>query len=172
MSFEALRALIIASGYELRFRENDWVECLLLKDDEQWLGRGRDRVSALHAAVHLACPSSLARDLLSSRIDHLAAEAAAAIVEHREKVFDAIASVAPETSEPAVALPPAEAAVGIGAREADVRPLRVPPELTPPPVRPPTYDRPRPAPRPYNTPPPLVRRDAVAPRIVDPPRAL
>lgn len=100
MSFEALRALIIASGYELRFRENEWVECLMLRDGEAWLGRGRDRTSALHRAVHLACPSSLARELLTSRVEHLIAEAAAASAEHREKVLDAIANEAPETAPP------------------------------------------------------------------------
>src|SRR5262245_60293195 len=106
MSFEALRALIIASGYELRFRENEWVECLLIREDEAWLGRGRDRSSALSAAVRLACPSSLARELLSSRMEHLIAEAAAASAEHREKVLDAIASDAPETVPPPAPPPP------------------------------------------------------------------
>jgi hypothetical protein len=197
MSFEALRALFIASGYELRFRDNEWVECLLVRDDEAWLGRGRDRSSALHAAVRLACPSSLSRELLMSRIDHLVAEAAAASAEHREKVLDAIASDAPETMPPPtmpsmpaiplagsgptsaanavatdmtssqVALPPLIAQMPLSTplvRDSD---MRMPFRATPAP-----YERPRATPRAYNIPPPLVRRDAITTRVVDPPRAL
>jgi hypothetical protein len=165
MSFEALRALIIASGYELRFRDGEWVECLLLREEEAWIGRGRDRAVALHAAVQRACPSALARELLNVRLDRMSAEAAAASAEHREKLLDAIASAAPDapTVEMApISMPP-------------VTPL--PPISTPPPdapiMRTPLpYDRVRATPRIYAAPPPLVRRDSVPTRIVDPPRAL
>src|SRR5436190_18738666 len=102
----------------------------MLREGEAWLGRGRDRASALHAAVHQACPSALARELLSSRVDHLSAEAAAAIVEHREKVFDAIASVAPETVDASPVLAPQLEAAQPIQRDAEVRPIRVAPDLS------------------------------------------
>jgi hypothetical protein len=200
MSFEALRVLIIASGYEIRFRENEWVECLLLRDDEAWVGRGGDRSAALKSAVHSACPSALARELLASRVDRMDAEAAAAAADHREKVLDAIASAAPESppSTPReflpppitrdfVPLPPRELPVAreYPSQEAlddipaptEVIAQRDVPRMAPIPSYATSsyatsYAAARSAPRTYSAPPPLVRRDAAAPRIVDPPRAL
>jgi hypothetical protein len=69
MSTEAARAVLEAAGYELVFREGEWVECLLLKDVEAWIGRGRDRDSALLDAVQKACPSSLALALFNEAME-------------------------------------------------------------------------------------------------------
>lgn len=64
MDLEALRAELAAAGYELRYREDGWVECLMLGDGESFVGQGRCRDSALMAAVERACPSTLARRAL------------------------------------------------------------------------------------------------------------
>lgn len=200
MSFEALRVLIIASGYEIRFRENEWVECLLLRDEEAWVGRGGDRSAALKSAVHAACPSALARELIASRVDRMDAEAAAAAADHREKVLDAIASAAPDAppfaptppsipsmhsqpSMPAISaesylpryIPPAPVTREMPSQELHDElppPTEIISQRDVPRVFPGTYERARSTPRISSAPPPLVRRDAAAPRIVDPPRAL
>ncbi|MCK6546437.1 hypothetical protein L6R52_11355 [Myxococcota bacterium] len=70
--------MLHASGYQVLFREHEWVECLLVKAEESWLGRGRDRMSALTAAVHAACPSSLSRALLERAIAEQALHVTAA----------------------------------------------------------------------------------------------
>lgn len=65
MDVAALKALLSASGYDVRFRRDTWVECLLLKGDEAFAGRGADDDAALFAAVDAAFPSTLAKSLLS-----------------------------------------------------------------------------------------------------------
>jgi hypothetical protein len=68
MDLEALRAELAAAGYELRYREDGWVECLMLGDGESYVGQGRCRDTALMAAVERACPSTLARRALSELV--------------------------------------------------------------------------------------------------------
>ncbi len=64
MDVGALKALLSASGYDVRFRRDAWVECLLLAGRETFVGRGADDDAALLAAVDAAFPSSLAKALL------------------------------------------------------------------------------------------------------------
>lgn len=66
---EVLRSLLGTFDYEIRFRDSEWVDCLLLKGDEAWLGQGLDQQAALDHALRLACPSSLARALLEEAIE-------------------------------------------------------------------------------------------------------
>jgi hypothetical protein len=56
-----VRALLTELGYAVLFREQGWTECLLVRDAERWLGRGRDESEALDDAVRQAAPSHLAR---------------------------------------------------------------------------------------------------------------
>ena len=51
-------------GYEVRYRERGWVECLLSREGESWLGHGPDRAGALEHALRRAFPSHGARELL------------------------------------------------------------------------------------------------------------
>src|SRR5688500_18010643 len=84
----------MASGYELRFRDDEWVECVLLKPDEAWHGTGRDRASALESAVRRAFPSRLALELFQRAV-----ERTSAAIEHVEPVHEN----AKTASEPASA---------------------------------------------------------------------
>ncbi len=63
-SFEVNAATIRfleSHGYEVAWRERDFVECLLSHGDERWLGIGTSRDAALSHALCLALPSELAR---------------------------------------------------------------------------------------------------------------
>ena len=62
---ERLASLFAEFGYGVVFRNVGWVECLLVRGDERWIGRGRDEEEALTDAVHQACPSHLAQTLLT-----------------------------------------------------------------------------------------------------------
>ncbi len=68
MAFEALRALLLSSGYELHFQEQSWVQCLLTRGEEVWLGQGPTQAQALRHAVNQACPSALAQELINKAI--------------------------------------------------------------------------------------------------------
>lgn len=56
-------ALLQAHGYAVRFRTHEWVECLVTRDEEAWVGRGPDRQSALDTAMAQACPSAISQAL-------------------------------------------------------------------------------------------------------------
>lgn len=130
----ALRALLASSGYEIRFREHGWVECLLVQAEEAWCGRGRDHSEALSAAVRLACPSGLARHLLERALD----EPSPAEVN--------LASPRPLPEVRATELPLAASEAGEGYREeVEVRVPLAPARTVAPKIRP--------------GPPPLVRRE-------------
>lgn len=60
---DAALALLQAHGYAVRFRNHEWVECLVTRDEEAWVGRGPDRNAALETAMVQACPSALAQAL-------------------------------------------------------------------------------------------------------------
>ncbi len=66
MSSDDIRSLLESSGYEVRFREDEWVDCLITGDGGAWLGSGLDRASAFDAAVRLACPGPLAARLIAA----------------------------------------------------------------------------------------------------------
>lgn len=68
MTTEGLRTLLESFGYELRFRQHEWVECFLYAEGESWTGRGPDPRSALDDALTKACPSALARGLLERAV--------------------------------------------------------------------------------------------------------
>jgi hypothetical protein len=68
MSVEVLRSMLEGFGYEIRFREHEWIECFLFTDKESWTGRGPDRKAALEDALSRACPSHLSRALLERAI--------------------------------------------------------------------------------------------------------
>jgi hypothetical protein len=65
----ALRAVLAECGYELRYREDAWVECLLLGDGESFLGRGRDRDAALLDALDKSCPSVVSRRAIAELVE-------------------------------------------------------------------------------------------------------
>lgn len=68
MDSAAFRILLETSGYEIRFREQEWVECLISGDGEVWVGHGSDRDAAFAAALRLACPTALSARLLCSAL--------------------------------------------------------------------------------------------------------
>jgi len=59
-----LDRLVAITGYRVRFRTNEWVECLLLGPQESFIGHGEDQNEALLNALHSALPSRLAQKLL------------------------------------------------------------------------------------------------------------
>ncbi|MFO1077947.1 MAG: hypothetical protein U1E73_09515 [Planctomycetota bacterium] len=48
-------------GYRTAFRNNGWVECLLWREHERWLGSGADETEAFANALQAALPSEAAR---------------------------------------------------------------------------------------------------------------
>lgn len=68
MTAEGLRGLLESFGYELRFRQHEWVECFLYAEGESWTGRGPDPAAALDDAIAKACPSALAQGLLQRAV--------------------------------------------------------------------------------------------------------
>ncbi|MEO1228285.1 MAG: hypothetical protein AAFZ18_05210 [Myxococcota bacterium] len=63
MSDEGLRHVLARHGYRIRFREHEWVECLIASAAESFAGTGLDRASALQAALAKCFPSRVAREL-------------------------------------------------------------------------------------------------------------
>ncbi len=59
-----LDRLLELTGYRVRFRTNEWVECLLLGPHESFVGRGEDQNEALLNALYSALPTRLAQKLL------------------------------------------------------------------------------------------------------------
>lgn len=64
MSDEGLRQVLARHGYRLRYREHDWVECLLASSTETFRGEGLDPAAALQDALSKAFPSRISRELL------------------------------------------------------------------------------------------------------------
>jgi hypothetical protein len=60
----ALQAHLRGAGYEIVFRAAAWIECLVARADERWLGRGTTEVDALRRML----PSHLARVLLATEL--------------------------------------------------------------------------------------------------------
>ena len=69
MGHASTRSLLEAAGYEIRFRENEWVECLIFREREAWIGQGLDQDAALEDALDKACPSHVARQLLNDALE-------------------------------------------------------------------------------------------------------
>ena len=61
MSDEGLRQVLARHGYRLRYREHDWVECLLASSTETFRGEGLDPAAALQDALSKAFPSRISR---------------------------------------------------------------------------------------------------------------
>lgn len=146
MTSGAKRALLESAGYEVRFRDSEWVECLLSSGEESWLGRGRDREAALEDALRAALPSRLARELLERELLRSTGATLPAPPEHG-------GIQAGPTGEPG----PARAAGVEAPREEPEPAVRAAP--------------PRVLPQRIPMPPPLVRRDAIVARL-DPERSL
>lgn len=65
MPAPALLALLSATGYKVCFRSAVWVECLVLRNGERWIGNGLSEDAALDDAVARMLPSHAARTLLA-----------------------------------------------------------------------------------------------------------
>jgi hypothetical protein len=101
---DRLMALLEELGYGVAFREVGWVECMLVREQERWVGRGRDDREALEDAIHQACPSSLARALLARAIsEEVVVEAPTVAIESAPSVEVApapVVAVAPIETKP------------------------------------------------------------------------
>jgi hypothetical protein len=64
MDINILRATLDDYGYEVRYREDNWIECMLAGDGESWVGHGLTKEVALLAAVRKACSTALAARFL------------------------------------------------------------------------------------------------------------
>lgn len=104
MAEDALVFFLESRGYQLRFRQGEWFECLIAGEGGSYLGRGLDRRAALEAAVASLCPTPLARRLLD---EALGQRPASAVSTRPLEVSDVL--VAP-SGIPAVAEPAAPAA--------------------------------------------------------------
>lgn len=63
MSEEGIRQVLARHGCRLRFREHDWVECLIVSADGVVRGDGLEREAALEGALRQLFPSRIAREL-------------------------------------------------------------------------------------------------------------
>lgn len=59
-----LRSLLERSGYAIAVRRDGWVEILISRGAERWVGRGEDEGEALDDALRAMLPSALGRELL------------------------------------------------------------------------------------------------------------
>lgn len=62
------QSLLERHGYEVRFASGEWVECLIVQQEESWFGRGLDREAALKDALRHAFPSTLSQALLADAL--------------------------------------------------------------------------------------------------------
>ena len=60
----SVRAYLASLGYAVVVREQGWVECLLVREDERWFGQGLDEDDALRdARLHCdAFPAALPQE--------------------------------------------------------------------------------------------------------------
>lgn len=63
MSDEGLRHVLARHGYRIRYREHEWVECLIASPSESFEGTGLDKTTAFQAALSKCFPSRIAREL-------------------------------------------------------------------------------------------------------------
>ena len=70
----SVRAYLASLGYAVVVREQGWVECLLVREDERWFGQGLDEDDALRDALGKALPSHAARSAFERAAGTLAAE--------------------------------------------------------------------------------------------------
>lgn len=113
MNANSIRRFLEDQGYLLLERVEVWAECLLLRDGERWIGRGRDRDEALFDAVAAAFPSQAARRALEAMLDREEAPAevmpvAAPAEQIAAEPVDAEPAGAEAEAEPEVAAPPQE----------------------------------------------------------------
>lgn len=55
-------------GYRIATRYEGWVECLVARDTERWIGRGQDEDEALEDVLHQMFPSRVAWQLLEQQL--------------------------------------------------------------------------------------------------------
>jgi hypothetical protein len=183
VALEAVCRLLATSGYEVRFRDGEWIECLISREGEAWLGAGRDRGAALDDAVRKACPSALARNLLEQAAAALGGGGATSDLPRVREVPEI------HDTREVQALPPDMLSAQHDATTVDLGRDVLPahsvsvigevrtngkssvPGISPVTRPPPLLARSGLA-RPQPTPPPLVRRDSVLQSRMDPPRAL
>ncbi len=117
-----LRARLLDWGYAVHRRDSGWVEVLLVRQKERWLGRGASEQEAFEDAVHQAFPSAAAMFALiaalprdaHSRLEGFPAPVSAAVssplLDHG---FASVADAHVENSPPQVPTLEAAAAVQI-----------------------------------------------------------
>lgn len=71
MNIHAVRALLASAGYSIHERDAGWNECLLVREQERWLGRGATPDGAILDAVNQSFPSHLSRELLHRALDSI-----------------------------------------------------------------------------------------------------
>ncbi|HEX4517917.1 MAG TPA: hypothetical protein VH054_30465, partial [Polyangiaceae bacterium] len=118
---ERLKILIEELGYGVVFRNVGWTECMLVRADERWVGRGRDEDEALNDALYQACPSHLARELLvrATTVEKVATPTPGDLVEEPKAV---LVEAPPVIEVPVIEAPrevPLEAAHKADARSRD-----------------------------------------------------
>jgi hypothetical protein len=106
-------ALLGKHGYSVAFRLGAWVECLVLRAGERWVGRGRDQEEAVGDALEQMLPSGLGRALALAEALRLAGGLVASASEVEAAPAPTALASTPEPTppasvEPAIA-PPAAA---------------------------------------------------------------
>ena len=86
----SIRHLLPSLGLQVRTRRGDWCECLLLAEEESWVGHGENDDEALWRAMRAAFPTGPARALLLRAAElHAASSDAAAAAQVRAAVVRA-----------------------------------------------------------------------------------
>ncbi len=136
---EKTKRVLQTAGYQVFIRQSEWCECLIVSDDDRWLGMGADASGALRDALSRALPSRLARQLFERYAD-------APNLGTRTSIAPAAAPAVEAAEAPTAAPVPAPAdvtvpnAVTVAAPEAPLAP--------PPPEAPVAAAKPAPAPPP------------------------
>jgi hypothetical protein len=64
----AMERWLAENGYRIAFRRDGWVECLAIREDERWVGRGDDDAGAIADLVAAMFPSHAARVALETQL--------------------------------------------------------------------------------------------------------
>lgn len=98
---ERIEAVLKSCGFQVRYRQHDWIECLVTEDHASWLGRGPDIRSALLDVVSCMVPSRLLRErVFDSTIEPVSADSDEMAENERDDARQAAETISDQQAKP------------------------------------------------------------------------
>ena len=91
--------MLARHGYRLRFREHEWVECLIASEADAFEGRGMDRAAALESALRRAFPSRVARELLEMAVSGVSVATESELTDEMEGISAQLSAFRDRTAQ-------------------------------------------------------------------------